>query len=236
MAAITLYDLDVTGGRRPSPFCWRAKFALAHKRLAWDEVPVGFTEKDKIAFAGEGTRTVPILVDQAQGGRVVKDSWDIAEYLDEAYVDGPALLGGERGRAFARFVAAWTNVTLHGALFPLVVADIHAAAHAQDKAYFRDSREKRLGTTLEAAQAAAREQRIPALRATLEPLRQQLRDQPFISGAAPAYPDYTVMGAFMWARTICALPLLAEDDPLHAWIDRMLGLFDGMGRAHGTAA
>ena len=234
MADITLYDLDVTGGRRPSPFCWRAKFALSHKRLSWDEVAVGFTEKDKIAFAG--SRTVPVIVDHAHGGKVVKDSWDIAEHLDEAYPDRPALFGGERGKAFARFVAAWTNVTLHGAMFPLVVGDIHNAAHAVDQPYFRESREKRLGTTLEAAQSAAREQRIPALRASLEPLRHQLRDQPFISGAAPAYPDYTVMGAFMWMRTVCAMPLLAADDPLQDWIGRMLDLFDGMGRAHKTAA
>jgi glutathione S-transferase len=234
MAAITLYDLDVTGGRRPSPFCWRAKFALAHKRLSWDEVAVGFTEKDKIAFCD--ARTVPVLVDHDHGGKVVKDSWDIAEHLEETYPDGPTLFGGERGKAFARFVAAWTNVTLHGALFPLVVADIHAAAHPSDQAYFRESRETRLGTTLEAAQSAARDQRIPALRTTLEPLRQQLRAQPFISGAAPAYPDYIVMGAFMWARTVCTLKLLADDDPLQDWIGRMLDLFDGMGRAHRTAA
>ena len=234
MAAITLYDLDVTGGRRPSPYCWRAKFALAHKRLNWDEVPVGFTEKDKIAFAG--ARTLPVLVDHNHADKVVKDSWDIAEHLDAAYADRPALFGGERGKAFARFVAAWTNVTLHGAIFPLVVADIHAAAHPADQAYFRDSREQRLCTSLEQAQSAARESRIPALRATLEPLRQQLRDQPYISGAAPAYPDYTVMGAFMWVRTVCALPLLAPDDPLHAWIERMLDQFDGMGRAHKAAA
>jgi glutathione S-transferase len=230
MADITLYDLDVTGGRRPSPFCWRAKFALAHKRLAWNDVPVGFTEKGKIAFAG--ARTLPVLVDHAHGDKIVKDSWDIAEHLDAAYPDGPALFGGERGKAFARFVAAWTNVTLHAAIFPLVVGDIHASAHPADQPYFRESREKRLGTTLEAAQAAARETRIPALRATLEPLRQQLRDQPFISGAAPAYPDYTVMGAFMWVRTVCATPLLAEDDPLHDWLGRMLDLFDGMARTH----
>jgi glutathione S-transferase len=234
MAAITLYDLDVTGGRRPSPYCWRAKFALAHKRLASEQVPVGFTEKDKIAFAG--ARTLPVLVDHKHGDKVVKDSWDIAVHLDEAYADGPALLGGERGKSFARFVAAWTNVTLHGALFPLVVADIHAAAHPADQPYFRESREKRLGATLEAAQLSARESRLPALRATLEPLRQQLREQPYISGAAPAYPDYTVMGAFMWVRTVSALPLLADDDPLQAWIGRMLDLFDGMGRAHQTAA
>jgi len=49
---ITLYDLVAQDDRRPSPFCWRVKFALAHKGLDWTTVPVGFTEKDKIAFAG----------------------------------------------------------------------------------------------------------------------------------------------------------------------------------------
>ena len=30
---ITLYDLAFDEDRRPSPFCWRAKFSLAHKGL-----------------------------------------------------------------------------------------------------------------------------------------------------------------------------------------------------------
>ena len=46
---ITLYDLVFQDDRRPSPFCWRAKYALKHKGLAWRDEPVGFTEKHKIA-------------------------------------------------------------------------------------------------------------------------------------------------------------------------------------------
>ena len=38
------------------------------------------------------------------------------------------------------------------------------------------------------------------------------------------------MGAFMWARIVSPLALLEADDPVHAWRERMLDLFDGMGR------
>ncbi|AKT43692.1 uncharacterized protein CMC5_079270 [Chondromyces crocatus] len=40
---LTLHDLACVDDRRPSPFCWRIKFALAHKRLPFDARPVGFT-------------------------------------------------------------------------------------------------------------------------------------------------------------------------------------------------
>ena len=66
---ITLYDLAVRDDRRPSPFCWRVKYALRHKGLPWREEPMGFTEKHKIAFAQ--SQTVPVIQD---GEKAVKDS------------------------------------------------------------------------------------------------------------------------------------------------------------------
>ena len=63
---ITLYDLVFQDDRRPSPFCWRAKFALKHKGLAWRDEPMGFTEKQKIAFAQ--SQTVPVIHDGAECG------------------------------------------------------------------------------------------------------------------------------------------------------------------------
>ena len=84
---ITLYDLVFQDDRRPSPFCWRAKFALAHKGLDYTNVPMGFTEKDKIAFAD--SKTVPVLKD---GDKAVKDSWAIAVHLDEVYPDAASYI------------------------------------------------------------------------------------------------------------------------------------------------
>jgi glutathione S-transferase len=230
---ITLYDLEVADGQRPSPFCWRTKLALAHKGIDYTTVPVGFTEKDKIAFAG--SNTVPVICDHGHGDRPVKDSWEIAAYLDEAYPDRPLFKSGQ-ARAFARFVANWADVTLHGALFPLVVADIHARARPADQAYFRESREKRLGTSLEQVQQRARDGGIPAMRATFELLRRQLKVLPFISGDDPGYADYAVAGSLMWVRIICTIPLLEAGDPVLAWQDRMLDLFGGLCRNAKAAA
>jgi len=230
---ITLFDLVFSGDRRPSPFCWRTKLALRHKGLDYVTEPVGFCDKDKLAFAG--STTVPVIRDDSHGGRAVRDSWQIALYLDEAYPAQP-LFASAAERSFARFVNGWADTTVHVALFPLVVADLHAQARPQDQAYFRESREKRLGTTLESAQQAARETRLPVWRGTLEPLRRQLAAQPFLSGDAPAYPDYIVAGTFLWPRTVSPLALLEADDPVNGWLDRMLDLFDGMGRKAPTAA
>ena len=222
---ITLYDLVFQDDRRPSPFCWRAKLALRHKGLSWRDEPVGFTEKHKIAFAQ--SQTVPVIHD---GTTVVKDSWAIARHLEEAYPDRP-LFGGERGRSYAHFVASWVDTTVHAALFPLVVGDLYDRVRPEDQAYFRESRSKRLGTTDFAAfQAAARDKGVAAFRSVLEPARRVLREQAFLAGAEPAYPDYALAGAFLWARIASPHELLADDDPLQAWRERMLDLYDGLGR------
>ena len=115
---ITLYDLAFDDDRRPSPFCWRAKFALAHKGLDYTNVPMGFTEKEKIAFAD--SKTVPVIQD---GEKPVKDSWAIAVYLDEMYPER-LLLKSEMGRSYARFINGWADVVVNGAIFPMVVGDL----------------------------------------------------------------------------------------------------------------
>jgi len=219
---ITLYDLVFDKDLRPSPFCWRAKLALKHKGLAWRDEPCGFTEKHKIAFAQ--SQTYPVIHD---GTKVVKDSWVIAQHLDAAYPDKPLLLD----RSYAQFVNGWADTIVHPALFPLVVGDLVDRVRPQDKDYIVDSRGKRLGTTDFAGfQAKAREKGIAAFRAALEPARRVLKEQQFLSGDAPAYPDYILLGTFLWPRTISPVDLLEKDDVVHAWRERMLDRFDGFGR------
>ena len=220
---ITLYDLVLQDDRRPSPFCWRAKFALKHKGLAWRDEPMGFTEKQKIAFAQ--SQTVPVIHD---GSNVVKDSWAIAQHLESAYPEKP-LFGPALNQA--RFVAHWVDGAVHVALFPILIGDLYDRVRPVDQPYFQESRGKRLGTTDFAGfQAKAREQGVDNFRAVLEPARRMLKDQPFLSGEQPAYADYALGGAFLWARVATPLELLQPDDPICAWRERMLDLFDGMGR------
>jgi glutathione S-transferase len=226
---ITMYDLaGIEPERRFSPFCWRARMALAHKGLAVETVAWRFTEKDKLPTPNDGR--VPVIIDD---GRVIHDSTAIADYLEEQYPNAPSLFGGDAGRALTRLVQNWTETVLQVGLIRLVLVDIYRHIGPADQAYFRKSREERFGTTLEAF-VGDRDALLPAFRASLDPLRRTVERQAFVSGTTPAYADYIVFGAFQWARAISDYEVLAEGDPLRAWRGRMLDLFDGLaGQAPG---
>jgi glutathione S-transferase len=214
---IKLYELAAAeDDRRFSPYCWRIRFALEHKRLDFDTVACRFTDKDAIAFSGQDK--VPVLVD---GDAVVSDSWAIACYLERIYPDRPSLFGQPAGQALSRFYVDWADMVLHGTLIRLLASDIHAHLDEKDKGYFRESREKRFGTTLEEF-CSDRAQILEELKRNLTPLRRTLQSQPYLGGDAPLNADYTVMGAFMWARSVSHVPLLAPDDPVALWRSRLL--------------
>jgi glutathione S-transferase len=224
-----LYDLaGAEPERRFSPYCWRAKMALAHKGLAFDTIPWRFTEKGVIAFSGQGR--VPVLID---GDRVVFDSWTIATYLEDVYSDRPSLFRGDGGRAASRFVSAWADTVLAAGIARLIVTDIFAVIDEKDRAYFRQSREQRFGMALEQV-TADRDTGVLAFRKSLEPLRTVLATQRYLGGEEPAYADYAVFGCFQWARCASPFPLLLADDPIRPWRDRLLSAFDGLaGKALG---
>src|ERR1700709_562112 len=97
--SIVLYDLaGADPDVRFSPYCWRTRFALAHKGLPVETVPWRFTDREAIAFSGQGKG--PVVRDE---DKVVSDSWAIAEHLEERYPT-PTLFGGATGRAHALFV------------------------------------------------------------------------------------------------------------------------------------
>lgn len=220
--AITLYELVGRDDLRFSPYCWRTRFALAHKGLDFDTVPVRFADKQAIAFSGQ--ERVPVIRD---GDRTVADSWSIACYLDEAYPDLPPLFASARERAMARFVNSWSDLQVNPRFILLVVRDVYDNIDERDRQYFLESREKRFGTTLDALHAA-RDERLPEARAALGPVRAVLADQPYISGDEPGYADYILMGTCQWIRIVSPYRIVEPDDPVHEWRERMLGLFDGM--------
>jgi len=220
-----LFELVGTEADRPfSPYCWRTRMALAHKCLEVETVPWRFTEKS--AIAPHNSDKVPVLLD---GDKAVADSWEIANYLEDIYPDRPSLFGGDGGRTMGRMLNWWSDVAIVGGIFPLIAADIHGHLLPVDQAYFRTTREARLGRTLEEA-AATRDKGVEAFRKSLDPMRLTLRTQPFIGGAAPNYADYTVFGGFQWARATSPFKLLKTDDLIYAWRERLLDAFDGLAR------
>ncbi len=214
---ILLYDLyGAEKDRRFSPYCWRTKMALRHKGLDFETEPVRF------GTMGDITQ-VPTLVD---GDVTLTESFDIACYLEDAYPDRPSLFDGAAGRGEARFINAWSDTVMSPAMVWLYMLDIYAHLHPDDQAYFRQSREKRFGMTLEEFSAET-EQKRAGIQKALTPLRTILATQDFICGDAPAYGDYAVFGPFASSRAITKSKLLEPDDPVYAWRARMLDLFDG---------
>ncbi|TXJ10201.1 MAG: glutathione S-transferase family protein [Afipia sp.] len=220
-----LFELCGTETERVfSPYCWRTRMALAHKDLQAETIPWRFTEKD--AIAPHQSDKVPVFID---GETSVADSWAIANYLEDTYPDRPSLFGGEGGRAMGRMLNWWGDTVVLMGVFPMIASDIHGHLRPVDQAYFRKTREARLGKTLEEA-AASRDTAVEGFRNALTPMRLTLKTQPYLGGASPNYADYIMFGTFQWARATSPFRLLKEDDPVYAWREKLLDAFGGMAR------
>src|SRR5215475_3453098 len=228
---IVLYELaGADPALRFSPHCWKVRMALAHKGLEAESLPWRFTDKQVIAFSGQGS--VPVLIDD---GVTVCDSWHIALHLEARYPDAPQLFAGVGVIPLAHFVNAWSDSVLLPAVARIILLEIHICVDPGDREYFRASREKRFGQSLETV-AADRPSNVSALGKALAPMRQALKEREFLSGESPGYADYCVFGMFMWARCCSAARLLDEDDPVFLWCERLLNAFDGLARSAPCAA
>ena len=224
-ATMKLYELSLSAGRTVSPFVWRVRFCLAHKGLDPERVPISYHDKDQLAFSGQDR--VPVLVD---GDTVVTDSWKIACYLEEAYPDAPSLFGSDIARGMGLAFNRWCDHVLLNSLFLMCTPGTYDVTQKEDQPYFAQSRFEWTGKTIDEIRAMEA-QAIDSHEKALEPLRQTLAEQPFISGADPAFSDYCVMGGLMWAKTTYRGSLLDDNDPVEAWRQKMLDLFDGLGRS-----
>ncbi|WP_425408526.1 glutathione S-transferase N-terminal domain-containing protein [Hyphococcus sp.] len=220
---LKLYDLALADPDvRPSPFCWRAKFALLHVGEEFETIPVPFADKDQYPEKDHGL--VPVLVD---GDEMICDSENIYAYVAQKFPD-PPLVQSAGERAAVDFYNAWIAAALFPNLAPMLFVRVHAAAHEDDKAYFRKTREQRLGKTLEEAAAT------PGLRNNIEDALQTLAAplarHRFLGGEKPNMADYNVFSIFMWVRLTTSEEMFETPQAVDAWRERMLDLFDGYAR------
>ncbi|NQD94741.1 glutathione S-transferase family protein [Pseudomonas sp. CrR25] len=196
-----------------SPYCWRVRLALMHKGLEFDSRPTRFTDKELIAFSGQ--KLVPVLQD---GEREVHDSVAIFQYLDRTYPERP-LLGDAAALQRARLVERLVFQAVRMPLLKILVPRVFAVIDEADKAYFRSSREKALGMTLEAfADPQGGEQQF---RPAIAPLETWLGEQPYLDGDSVGGVDYLVGGLFFWAWCLGAQPWLTDSN-VGAWFQRLL--------------
>lgn len=63
--------------------------------------------------------------------------------------------------------------------------------------------------------------KLPAIRASLEPMRRILARRPCLASENPAYADYIVYGAFKWYQLCSGTVLTDAEDSVSAWFDRI---------------
>jgi glutathione S-transferase len=222
-----MLELWELGGRddcRFSTFSWRTRLALHHKGLAFAVRPVAVSDKAAISFSGQGK--VPIV---KHDDRVIADSWAIALYLEREFPERPTLFGGEVGQTLTHVFNVWADRELIPALIPFLMRDVLDCVSEADGAHLRGQIESAMKQSLEGL-SAGREQAMSAFRRKLQPVRKALEANDFLGGTAPTYADYVLFGLPQWARVVSTAEVLEDGDVVAAWFDRMLDLYDGVGR------
>jgi glutathione S-transferase len=189
---IKLYELAGEENVIFSPYCWRVRLALLHKKLDFSGIETAFTDIKTISN-GE-FKAVPVLHDDELA---INDSFKIIEYLEEKYPQQPSLFNSDEGKALAIFLDAWANA-LHGDIAKVAISDIHSRLQEKDKDYFRTSREKFFGNELELIQSENYETAKASLLAKLGILDTYLAKSAFIGGSTPLYADFIVFGTLKW--------------------------------------
>src|SRR6516164_4798187 len=190
---LTFYERVGFEGRRPSPFSWRIRYALAHKGIDFDVHPVRFADVETIRRLS-GQHLTPIIDDN---GKVTHETWDIANYLEHRFPDRPSLFGGAAGKGMARFINLWSDMQLGPLLRRVIYADFPAILDPGDRAYFRSTRERDLGMSLEDA-CADPERKLAAFSRPASRSSSRLPFNPTSAAALPPIPTTSPFQFFKW--------------------------------------
>jgi glutathione S-transferase len=222
-----MLELWELGGRRDCRFStvsWRTRLALHHKGLAFTVHPVAVSDKAAIAFSGQSK--VPIL---KHDGHIVADSWAIACYLERAFPDAPSLFGGPVGESLTHFFNLWADRELVPAIVPYLMRDVLDCVDDADAKHLRSQIEGFFKKPLEDL-SGERGKALEQFRRRLQPVRKTIEQRRFLGGEAPAYADHILFGVLQWARVVSTATVLEADDVVAAWFERVLDLYDGVGR------
>lgn len=225
-----LYDLVGCNGLHFSPFGWRVRMALAHKGITAEIVPVHFFEIELLPSpSGKPWKMVPILESEIS---MIGDSWKIAMYLEEHFPNRPSLFGGESGVALSDFFRHWVETSVHPLFAGGLMGEVLECLDERDKEYFRSSREKRFGASLEELRERA-DAGIQLARNALEPANKRLdvSGAPFFGGNSPLFADYILFSSLQWARIVSQKEIIRTEGPIRNWMNRCQNLFSSMARS-----
>ena len=222
-----MLELWELGGRRDcrfSTFSWRTRLALHHKGLAFVLHPVAVSDKAAIAFSGQGK--VPIL---KHDDHVVTDSWAIGACSRARAPRRPQPVR-RPGRQIAHpFLQSGLTGSSFRRSCPYLMRDVLDCVEEADARHLRSQIEAFFKKSLEQL-AGERGKALEQVRRRLQPVRKALEQRRFLGGDAPAYADHILFGVLQWARVVSTATLLEADDAVAAWFERVLDLYDGVGR------
>ena len=221
-----LFELITTSGIPLSPWAWHARMALAHKGVEAEVRQHGFADKEALKAAGG--KAFPFMLEA--DGTGFDDSMKIVLRLEEKIPDPTLFPGGEAGLAAYYFMHRQTQLAIFPALARLLVPQIPSMLEGEDHDYFVTSREERFGKPL-AELAKGWDDAIADLGNALDPFRRAMQGGGYVDGSAPAMGDYLLFGVLQWARVSSQKPVLPADDPVIGWLEGMLDLHGGLGRA-----
>ncbi|KAL0064204.1 hypothetical protein AAF712_008926 [Marasmius tenuissimus] len=213
---ITLYDIGPTNMPKTmgmSPFVRSIRFTLNFKNIPYTVIEISMAEVESTAKSiganptmnfvnGSPKYTVPMIHD-SKTGKVLSDSFRIAEYLDEAYPDTPRVIPpGTRmlQSSFCKFFL--TNfIPLVPMVLPVTTANfLPPEVVASMKAAFGESAVK---VTLNAEeQAEAWKKVMQGFRLMAEGYEDRtLGDSPFVMGGTnPTFADIFMTGYLWWIK------------------------------------
>ncbi|KAI8144923.1 hypothetical protein BJV82DRAFT_606709 [Fennellomyces sp. T-0311] len=197
MVHILLYDIKLQDAPEThwSPNTSKTRYTLNYKGIPYKTVWLAYselsTEVPKLTKK-ESPITVPIIVDLLHDNTVVQDSWDIANYLEEAYPENPSVFNGNMGVHL--FFYNYCDSKLLLTAFKISVFGILGKI-GEDADYYRKSREDIFGMTLEevVGDSASNEAELTT---ALEPIGKILNIFPYMSGEQAGWADLVLAAYF----------------------------------------
>lgn len=226
-SGIVFYDLISAEGQALSPWCWHARMALAHKGITPEIISLGFSQKDQVIAAGG--KSFPLMVEA--DGTTSHDSRIISARLEKICPEPTLFPGGASSVAAYDFMHRYIQTQLFPTMVKIIVKDIPNVLAGDDKSYFIESREARFGKSLDEF-CADRDEHRKTLSLQLDPFRRAMAATGYVSGTdKPAMADYLLFGVLQWARVCSSYSLVDADDTIAIWMEKMLDMYDGLGRA-----
>ena len=207
---IQLYDLCGKNNLRFSPPCWNIKLCLLHKKIDFETIPVRFSEKNKIAFSGQGL--VPIV---KHNKGFVFESWNIIEWLEKNYTERK-LFKNESSKNFSYFLYFWTSRQLLPILFKIIAHEIPNILEGEDINYYIKTREERINGPITKFKPYISDN-IVEFNKMISPVRKLIETNGFISGKNPGLEDYIFYGNFRWVYSCSSCELLDTNDIIYDW-------------------